>query len=418
MGFIEYERCYTLKKLLFILVLMLPIFAHGQASVALMPVPHYQFFDANGIPLSGGCLFAYISGTVTNQATYTDFTGVVQNSNPVILDAGGYANIWLDQTKTYKFKLVSSGGANCASGTSQWTVDNVPGNASSSHLFAGDGTCSSTGIGFVSEITTGFIRSASGTIDVCSAGVDVLRITAAALRPFTAGSMTLGTAAFPYSSEYIGAVGTNNAQITGTFTGARVFTLPDVASDTFVMLNAAQTVTNKSFKADTNKIVDPTDITKILNFSESGATTGTTLTLAGIQTVNRTITFPDATDTVAVLNATQTMLAKTLTSPTITGPTFNTSVAQGSAFKFQNFSTGPPCSTSGAAGATCVNAYTWTVAFADSNYIMGCTGLGQANTATGPTVEVITASGFTVRVTSIAATVASFSSYNCWAFHP
>lgn len=393
------------------------VMVHGQASVGLMPVSHYQFFDANGIPLSGGCLFTYISGTVTNQATYTDFTGVVQNSNPVILDAGGYANIWLDQTKTYKLKLVSSGGANCASGTSQWTVDNVPGNASSSHLFAGDGTCSSTGIGFVSEITTGFIRSSSGTIDVCSAGVDVLRITAAALRPFTAGSMTLGTAAFPYSSEYIGAVGTNNAQITGTFTGARVFTLPDVASDTFVMLNAAQTVTNKSFKADTNKIVDPTDITKILNFSESGATTGTTLTLAGIQTANRTITFPDRTDTVVTLGGTQTLAGpKTLTSPVINQPTIGTGITASSGLQFARF--GPTCSTPTTQFSTCTTTYTWPVAFADTNYTAVCVGVGEVTGPSGLMIEVLTTTTFNARLFNLSSGVASsYTAVHCVGAH-
>lgn len=391
---------------------------HGQASVGLFISPHTQFFDANGVPLSGGCVYSYSAGTVTPQATYSDFTGVVTNSNPTILDSGGYANIWLDQTKSYKFKAVSNGGVNCASGTSQWTVDNIPGSGTSGHVFAGDGTCASTGIGFISESITGFIRPASGTIDFCLAGTDVLKATATALSPTTAGAMDLGTVTKPYGNIFIGAVGTNNGKITGTFSQQSVFTLPDFASGTFELVAAAQSPTNKTFKVDTNTFVDPADVTKVLKFSLSGMTTAKTLTLAGICTANCTITFPDATDTVALVAASQNLLAKTLTSPTITGPTFNTSMNQGSAFKFQNFATGPPCSTSGAAGATCTNSYTWTVAFADSNYVMGCSGLGQANTATGPTIEVITASGFTVRVSSIAATVASFSSYNCWAWHP
>jgi hypothetical protein len=48
--------------------------------------------------------------------------------------------------------------------------------------------------------------------------------------PATAGGTTLGTAALPFSSFYVGNAATNNIQITGTATGARTFTLPDANS--------------------------------------------------------------------------------------------------------------------------------------------------------------------------------------------
>ena len=54
---------------------------------------------------------------------------------------------------------------------------------------------------------------------------------------------------------------------------------------------------------------------------QGGATgTGTVTVLAPVTNTNRTLTLPDATDTVAGIAATQTLTNKTLTSPTLTTP--------------------------------------------------------------------------------------------------
>lgn len=98
--------------------------AQAQVSVALAPSPKLQFFDASGNPLGGGCVFTYAAGTTTPQATYTDSTGTVQASNPIVLDSGGFASVWIT-SQFYKFSVFSSGGVNCASGTFQYAIDNV-----------------------------------------------------------------------------------------------------------------------------------------------------------------------------------------------------------------------------------------------------------------------------------------------------
>jgi hypothetical protein len=64
-------------------------------STDLMPVPRQQFFDANGVPLAGGKLYFFSAGTSTPLATYTDISATILNSNPVILDSGGFATVWL-----------------------------------------------------------------------------------------------------------------------------------------------------------------------------------------------------------------------------------------------------------------------------------------------------------------------------------
>lgn len=83
----------------------------------LSPWPRVRFFDLNGNPLSGGKLFTYDAGTSTPKATYTDSSAGTPNTNPVILDAAGEANVWVDGS--YKFILKNS------LDVTQWTVDNI-----------------------------------------------------------------------------------------------------------------------------------------------------------------------------------------------------------------------------------------------------------------------------------------------------
>lgn len=109
---------------IFLGLILLGPMAQAQVSVALAPTPKLQFFDASGAPLAGGCVFTYQAGTTTAQATYTDSTGTVQAANPIVLDSGGFASIWITN-QIYKFSVFSSGGVNCASGAFQYSVDNV-----------------------------------------------------------------------------------------------------------------------------------------------------------------------------------------------------------------------------------------------------------------------------------------------------
>jgi len=81
-----------------------------------------QFFDNNGVPLSGGLIYTYAAGTTTPQATYTSNTGSIAQSNPIVLDTSGRVpsgEIWLTQLLIYKFVLQTSGG------TTIGTYDNI-----------------------------------------------------------------------------------------------------------------------------------------------------------------------------------------------------------------------------------------------------------------------------------------------------
>jgi hypothetical protein len=90
-------------------------------SVQLSPAPIFQGIGPNGVPLVGGQLFTYIAGTSTPQATYVDSTQTTQNTNPVILNSNGQANVWLVTTETYKLVLQD------AKGNQIWSVDNIAG---------------------------------------------------------------------------------------------------------------------------------------------------------------------------------------------------------------------------------------------------------------------------------------------------
>ena len=85
--------------------------------------PRFQAIDGNGNPLAGGKVYTYVAGTVsTALTTWTDSAKTSANTNPVILDADGEANIWFDAP--IKIKLDD------ANDVQQWTIDNIPPNAS------------------------------------------------------------------------------------------------------------------------------------------------------------------------------------------------------------------------------------------------------------------------------------------------
>ncbi len=91
---------------------------------ALSPLPIQHFVDSNGIALVGGKVFTYQAGTTTKTPTYTDSTGGTPNTNPVILNARGEANIWLVPGTLYKFVLSPSTDTDPPT-NAIWTEDNI-----------------------------------------------------------------------------------------------------------------------------------------------------------------------------------------------------------------------------------------------------------------------------------------------------
>ena len=85
----------------------------------LTPTPKQQIFGSDGTPLVGGKIYTYAAGTSTPIATYTDYSAATANTNPIILDSFGQANIWLLNTVSYKFIVRT------ATEVLLYTVDNI-----------------------------------------------------------------------------------------------------------------------------------------------------------------------------------------------------------------------------------------------------------------------------------------------------
>ena len=69
------------------------------------PFFNAQFLDDDGTPLAYGLLYTYASGTTTPQVTYQDQAGGATNTNPIVLDAAGRCDLWLDPDLEYTLKL-------------------------------------------------------------------------------------------------------------------------------------------------------------------------------------------------------------------------------------------------------------------------------------------------------------------------
>lgn len=79
--------------------------------------PKFYAWDDNGNPLSGGKVYTYQAGTNKPKATFTGENGETANTNPVILNAAGYASIYL--AGAYKIVVKDQ------NDVTVWTVDPV-----------------------------------------------------------------------------------------------------------------------------------------------------------------------------------------------------------------------------------------------------------------------------------------------------
>lgn len=99
----------------------------------LSPLPVLRFYSNIGLPLVGGKLFTYAAGTTTKIATYTNSSGGTPNTNPIILNFRGEANVWLDPSLTYKFVLSPANDTDPPTNPI-WSVDNIAGPLTASDL--------------------------------------------------------------------------------------------------------------------------------------------------------------------------------------------------------------------------------------------------------------------------------------------
>ena len=101
-------------------LLLVPVQSMGAVTAALVPNPKFTSMDTNGDPRVGAKLYTYETGTTTPKTTWDDSTKGSANSNPVILDSNGEADVWIDSTAgAYRFKLTDS------DDVTLWTKDGI-----------------------------------------------------------------------------------------------------------------------------------------------------------------------------------------------------------------------------------------------------------------------------------------------------
>lgn len=212
----------------------------AQVPVSLMPVPRTQFFSASGTPLAGGFIYLYQAGTSVPATSYLDATGTNLATNPIQLDSGGFASVFIpagavdvavfDANMVQQYKVLS--------------VTALPSMITS--LTAGYFQSSTT-----NPALSGFIRAAStdqicwrnngNSADVCISknGSDSLLF---ASHPFAftdtaqtwTAPQTFATAGVIINSPGFGGVGTLQ---TTTLTANRIYTFPDATGTVCLVTN-------------------------------------------------------------------------------------------------------------------------------------------------------------------------------------
>lgn len=215
-----------------------------------------QFFNNSGVPLTGGLIYSYLSGTTTPVATYTTSAGSTAHTNPIVLDSAGRVpsggEIWLlnGDTTEYKFVLKTSAAVLIA------TYDNVPGTysatdlANTSNIDLGDAL-----VGFKQSNPSGVLTGAVGkTVHdklqdlVTVTDFGAVAGTDCAAQLVLASAATTGTVVIPNGAFVATATTSNSAtilgllsriQINGTLTitvasGVHTFTSPVVVASNVV----------------------------------------------------------------------------------------------------------------------------------------------------------------------------------------
>ena len=209
----------------------------------LSPSPKQQIFGSDGAPLVGGKIYTYAAGTSTPIPTYTDFGAGTANTNPIILDSLGQANIWLLTNTSYKFVVKT------ATETLLYTVDNISTPLDISAL------SSPPPIGNTLPNTGSFTAlAASGLVTLTGTGAMKLNAGTTAERPSPSNGMirynTTTAAMEGYINSAWTGIGSVTSVATGTgLTGGPITSTGTIAIDsTVATLTGTQTLTNKTIQ--------------------------------------------------------------------------------------------------------------------------------------------------------------------------
>ena len=243
----------------------------------LSPTPKQQIFGSDGTPLVGGKIFTYLAGTSTPTATYTDYSAGTANTNPIILDSLGQANIWLLSTVSYKFIVKT------ATDVLLYTVDNITAPLDLSSLAA------PPPIGNTTPNTGAFTTlTASGAVTLTGTGAAKLNSGTTAERPSPSNGMIRYNTTTAAMEGYINSAWTSlvagtavTSVATGTgLTGGPITSTGTIAIDsTVVTLTGTQTLTNKTIQGGA-----------ITSGTAVASTSGTSIDFTGIPSWVKRIT--------------------------------------------------------------------------------------------------------------------------------
>lgn len=213
----------------------------------------FQFLTTAGLPLTAGLLYTYQAGSTTPLTTYTDPSGLIANTNPIVLGVDGRppSEIWLADGYNYKFVLADSANVVIATYDNLYGIPTANAVASPTVIPTGlislwSGSIGSIPSGWVlcdgnnstPNLTDRFIVGAGNTYAVAGQGGSANSIVVA--HTHTATSTTTATDS-GHTHSYTNAVvgggvlgGTSSYSITGTGTTASGSAIITAATTTTV----------------------------------------------------------------------------------------------------------------------------------------------------------------------------------------
>lgn len=113
-----------IAPILLLCALALPCAVRAQNAAEAGPWVRATYLDDNGAPCNSCILWSFVAGSTTPQTTYTTTAGNVANTNPVVLDAAGRADVFLGP-HAYKLVLEHPPAVDDLHGSVIWTEDNL-----------------------------------------------------------------------------------------------------------------------------------------------------------------------------------------------------------------------------------------------------------------------------------------------------